>query len=41
MKEPIQSDEVKSYITARMITSNLECLAQDLEESLQSAELPQ
>ena len=41
MKGRMESDEVKSYITVRMITSNLECLAQDLETSLQSAELPQ
>lgn len=41
VQEPRESDEIKSYITARMIASNLECLARDLETSLQSAELPQ
>ncbi len=41
MQTPIQSEQVKSYMTARMITSILECLTQELEGSLQSAELPQ
>ncbi len=41
MRTPVQSEQVKSYMTARMVTSILECVTQELEESLQSAELPQ
>lgn len=41
MKTPIQSAQVKSYMTARMITSILECVSQELEGSLQGTELPQ
>lgn len=40
MSEPIQSEQVKSYMTGRIITSILECLANELNMSLRSAELP-
>lgn len=40
MTEPSQSEQVKSYMTARFITSILGCLADQLNTSLGSAELP-
>lgn len=41
MSEPIQSEQVKSYVTGRIITSILECLANEMSMSLGNAELPQ
>jgi hypothetical protein len=40
MSEQTQSEQVKSYITGRSITSILECLSNELNKSLGSAELP-
>lgn len=40
MKEPIESEQVKSYITGRMITSVLQCLSQEFDTSLGKAPLP-
>lgn len=40
MSEPIQSEQVKSYMTGRIITSILECLANELNMPLGSTALP-
>lgn len=40
MKGSIESEQVKSYITGRMITSVLQCLSQEFDTSLGKAPLP-